>query len=675
MRFTLTISLCLFATTTVQAEKLTLAKNGKATAVIVLRAEATTAARQTAGILSDHLQQISGGEFKIVTESELKDARVADGRIVSSDDTATFILVGESKLAAALGANADGLGPGGVLIRTYPNALVLLGPSQTLTDRFGTRYAVTTFLEDHLGCRFLWPGELGKVVPQRKTIEIGSIDHRYTPVLKQRRIRMAGGYGDRKDKGVKRLGFEEADYHRFNKAAMKTTSRDGTWAGWHRMGGSLRLASGHSFGEMWKKHKDTHPEWFAVQPDGSRDQSRSPDRARLCVSNRELIEEIARDRIERLNKSDNKSVSIGPNDGGQTSFCRCEECRKLDPPNSRKLPGGGPALTDRYVFFWNEIAKRVVKKHPTATLTADAYSVYSAPPVLRKLHPNIAIRVVGLTYTDEAKRRQALADWKAWATSVKRVYVRPNVLLAGRRQGTPVIYVHKMADDFRFMAKNALVGTDFDSCCHNWATQGLNYYVCAKLHWNPQLDVDALIDDYYRSGFGSGAASVKKYFEKIEELTNIMATTEQRYTEPYTPEVISELRGYLDEATKSIEAKIRRRSRKTSDPFGILTTAHYEDALNRVAFLRSGLDYTEAYVAAFRIIREYEATGGRLPPETRQRIRNALDKNWLVSRDVFEHNHLAVNVATVAWGSWAYFVRFGWSDPSPEVRASVTGDK
>lgn len=648
-----------YASNAHSTEPLTLAKDGKATAVIVLSNYATTAGLETAGILADHLKQISGAEFTILRERDLKNARIERQRVIVNDGNsgAAFILLGESQLATSLGATSGGLGPGGILIRRYPNTLVLLGPSKsTPTDQYGTRYAVTTFLEVALGCRFLWPGDLGKVVPQRKTIEIGSLNQRYTPVLRQRRIRMASGYGDRKDKGVKRLGFNEADYHRFNKAAMKTSLRDGGWAGWHRLGGSLRLASGHSFGEMWRKHKDTHPEWFAVQPDGTRDQSRSPDRSRLCVSNIELIEEIARDRTERLNKSDNKSVSIGPNDGGQTSFCRCEECRKLDPPNSRKLPGGGLALTDRYVYFWNEIAKRVVKKHPTATLTADAYSVYSAPPVLRKLHPNIAIRVVGLTYTDEAKRQQALADWAAWAKSVKRVYVRPNVLLAGRRHGTPVIYVHKMADDFKFMVENALVGTDFDSCCHNWATQGLNYYVCAKLHWDPQLDVDELMDDYCRAGFGSGSEDVKNYFKKIEELTNFMASTEQRYTEPYTAEVIDELRGYLNSAAQATKGET--------------------DAHKRVAFLRSGLDYTEAYVAAFRIIREHEASGGgRLSSETKQRIRDALDNNWLVSRNVFEKSHLAVNVATVAWGSWGYFGRFGWSDPSPEVRASVTGNK
>ena len=500
-------------------EPLTLAKDGKALVVIVTAALPSNAAKETSAILADHLKQICGAEFSIVRENDLKNVRIEKQRIVTeSRSDRNYILLGDLKLSKSLGATSTNLGPGGTMIRTYPNALVLLG-RETSADPLGTRYAVTTFLEKELGCRFLWPGELGKVVPKQATIEIPKIDQSYTPILKQRRIRMATGYGDRKDQGVKRLGFEEADYHRFNQTAMKTQSRDGGWANWHRLGGSLRLASGHSFGYMWEKHKDQHPEWFAVQPNGTRDQSRSPDRSRLCVSNFELIEEIARDRIERLNKSDNKSVSIGPNDGGQTSFCRCEKCRNLDPPNSRKLPGGGLALTDRYVYFWNEIAIRVVEVHPNATLTADAYSVYSAPPVLRKLHPNIAIRVVGLTYTDEGKRRQALSDWAAWASSVKRVYVRPNALLAGRRQGTPVVYVHKLAEDFRFMADHSLVGTDFDSCCHNWATQGLNYYVCAKLHWNPYLDVDELIDDYCQTGFGSGADSVKKYLSKLEELS------------------------------------------------------------------------------------------------------------------------------------------------------------
>jgi hypothetical protein len=629
-----------------------LAEDGKAVALIVTGDEPSAAATEGAAILADHLSHICGGRFEIVAAGTLGNVAVTDGRITATSQPAsqTFLLVGESRLTRMLGVTAAETGPGGIVIRTFPNAVALLGlDQQTPTDANGSRYAVTTFLEDSLACRVLWPGELGKVIPRRTTIDIAPINVSYTPSIRQRRIRMAGGYGDRKAHGVKRLGFEDADYHRINRTAMQTSVRDGGWAGWHRLGGSLRLASGHSFGEMWEKHKDKHPEWFALQPDGTRDQSRSPDRARLCVSNIDLIEEIARDRIDRLNRLDVKSVSIGPNDGGQTSFCLCEQCRKLDPPNSRKLPSGKPALTDRFIYFWNEIAKRVTKVHPEASLTADAYSVYAAPPVLRKLHPNIAIRFVGLTYTNEEKRRQNRDDWDEWSKAVERIYFRPNVLLAGRRPGTPVIYAHRMGDDFKYMADNSLIGTDFDSCCHNWATQGLNYYVCAKLHWKPDLDVDALIDDYCRSGFGNGAEAIKRYFRRLEEITDTIAKEQLTITEPFTPEVIDELRGYLDAAADATEEE--------------------SDAHKRVAFLRGGLEYTDAYVAVLRIIREHQASGAkRLPPETKRRIRETLDRNWLVSRDVFENQHLAVNVATVAWGSWNYFARFGWSDPSPEIR-------
>ena len=622
-------------------QPLRLISEGKPEAVIVLAREPSVAAVQGAEILSDHLFQISGARLETIREKQL-----------NADDSRKLILIGKSNLATQLGATSEGLGPGGILIRTYPKALVLLGPdSDTPNDPSGTRYAVTTFLEDHLGVRFLWPGEMGKVVPQNKTIEIPAIDHQFSPSIAQRRIRSAAGYGERKAQGGDRLGVTEKDYWRINNTATATKSKDGGWFGWHRQGGTLRLASGHAFSHIWEKYKDSHPEWFAMGPDGSRDQSRSPDRARLCISNEELIDAIAQEKIDQLNKSNYGSVSIGPNDGGQTAFCTCPECEKLDPPVERK-PGEPKSLTDRYVHFFNGIAERVTKVHPDAWLTADAYSLYAAPPVNAKLHPNVAIRYVGVSYNNEEKRQKGLNDWVEWSKAADKIYFRSNLLLAGRRQGTPAIYIHKLAEDFRYIANHSMLGTDFDSCCHNWATQGLNYYVLGKLLWDPNQDVDVLFDDYCRSGFGSGAESIKKYFLRLEELTNQIAEGQLHMTVPYTPEVVAGLRGLLDQADKA-----------TRD----------EPAANkRVEFIRSGLEYTDAFAAFFRLEAEHKASGGgRLPPEMKSRMREALDKNWLVSRDIFKNHHLAVNVPTVAWGTWAYFARFGWSEPSEAIRLAA----
>jgi len=552
-----------------------------------------------------------------------------------------------------------------VLIQTFPNAIVLLGPEDPAsTDANGVRYAVTTFLEDAVGVRFLWPGELGKVIPKNRSLEIAAIEHRFNPSLKQRKIRMMAGYSDRMERGGQQLLVTAKDFHRINAAAKKTASADAGWAGWHRLGGSLRLTSGHAFGHLWEKYGKDHPEWFAMAPNGSRDQSASPYRARLCVSNPKLIEAIAAEKIEEISTTGRTSVSVGPNDGGVTSFCTCSKCEALDAATDRKItlidfsPGANrrpfehTPLTDRYVHFWNGIAERVVAKHPDVWLTADAYSAYAAPPVKAKLHPNIAIRYVGVSYVNDERRAVGLADWKAWGQSASKIYFRSNLLLAGRRQGTTLVYAHKMAEDFQQIAPQRMIGTDLDSCCHNWATQGLNYYVMSKLLWDPNLNVDALIDDYCRAGFGAGAPSVKRYFLLLETLTNQVAADQLRVTEPFTPEVIAKLRGLLEEANTATKG----------DPSGN----------QRVAFLRVGLDYTDTYAAIFRIEQDWRnAGGGRLSPQVKKQLFALLDQNWKNAHNIFYEHHLAVNTAYVAWGSWGYFRRFGWKAPTQVLDAQA----
>ena len=641
----LTVSLLL---TCSLAKGLTLVKDGQPNAAIVLAATPSPAAKEAVKVLTAHLAQISGATFKVVNDTKLTVAE-------------TYIAVGESALTRKLGITTDGLGPGGIIVQTFPKALVLLGTDQrTPTDPNGTQYAVTTFLEDHLGVRFLWPGELGKVIPRRSTIEIGKIDHRFTPMLLQRRIRMGGGFSRRMEIGGQKLGVTGEDFQRVMTKAKATTAYDSGWARWHRMGGSLRLASGHSFGHMWEKHGKQHPEWFAMAPGGSRDQSNSPHRSRLCVSNPELIKTIADELIAKINQTRQSSVAIGPNDGGTTSFCSCPKCEALDAPSDRKIelidfsPGANRRryehvpLTDRYVHFWNGIAERVTAVHPKTWLTADAYSAYRFPPIKAKLHPNIAIRFVGVTYLNDRRRQEGIADWDAWGKAASKIYFRSNLLLAGRRQGTALVYVHKLAKDFSQLAPNRMIGTDLDSCLHHWATQGLNYYVMARLLWNPDLDIDALLDDYCRAGFGSGADAVKRYFLKLESLTDDIAANERAVTDPFTPEAVAELRALLDEAARS--------------------TRGGSDAHRRVAFLRTGLEYTAKYAAVFQAWNQWvNAGGGRLTTDQRQIFRDAIDRNWESSRDIFENHPLAVNVTSVAWGSWGYFGRMGWSKPSEEL--------
>jgi hypothetical protein len=405
----------------------------------------------------------------------------------------------------------------------------------------------------------------------------------------------------------------------------------------------LRVATGHAFGHLWGKYGKAHPEWFALQPNGSRDQSRNPERARLCVSNPELIAAIAKEKIEELDAHPELlGVSVAPNDGGHTSFCTCPRCEALDAPDApvvtlsdysgwKKREYKHAALTDRMVYFWNAVAEKVAVAHPGKLLAVDAYSAYSTPPVMRKLHPNLIVRFVPMNYLKEEGRQSALRSWTLWSRAAGHIFYRPNLLLAGR-SAAAYVYVHKFAEDFRFMARHGMMGTDFDGCLHHWATQGLNYYVVARLNWDPDQDVDAVIDDYCRAGFGAAAGLVRKYFDRLEALTNEAAMKELKHLEPFHPETITELNGMLMGARRLTEG----------DPA----------ILKRIDFLKAGLDWTAINAQAHALLREPSKSG---EASEKKRI---LDERYAVMRAIFRNNFSAVNVAAVSWSEDGLWKRF-----------------
>jgi len=597
------------------AGAVTLVENRQPRAVIVTSDQPARATKFAAQILRDHIHQISGAELPIQRESALRNEQAR-------------VILGEDK----------SLAPGSISLRVKGNTLTLLGSGE------GTHYAVVTFLEEKLGVRWLWPGELGKVVPQQDTIRIEDFATTGAPQLVQRNIRNSS-LNDRLETGLKNLRFTTDDYKRQRAAAERTTAQSGDWFAWQKLGGTFNVAGGHAFGHLWATYGKEHPDWFALQPNGSRDQSRHGARSRLCKSNTELIAAIAREKIEELNRKPGLGgVSLSPNDGSVNRFCCCPKCEALDAPNGRKVKIHDTehvTLTDRMVYFWNAIFEEVTKVHPKALFTVDAYSAYKSPPVLRKLHPNLVVRFVQIQYTDETLRQQGLRDWDEWSRASANIYFRPNLMLAGRRTGAPFIYVHKFATDFRYLAQHGMWGTAFDSCTHNWATQGLNYYVVARLHWNPDQDVDAIIDDYCRAGFGNAAKIVRRYFDKLEALTNDVAANraaldadvDSARIEPlttFTPQVLDELRALLQQA----------RAPAAGDAL----------ALKRLAFLERGLRWTETEARVHSFFRNTDRVAAR----------KACEERHALMRDIFQNDFLAVNVASISWGEDGYLKRLGW---------------
>ncbi len=627
-----------------------LTDEGKPSAVIVLPggAAAQRADREAAALLAGHIRQMSGADLLIIEETELQ-GRLANGRVVSTTNrlpvgVESFVLIGQTELAQAMRIDTEGLGVGGIRLKTRGNALVLMGGPTSAPgheDPNGIRHAVIELLEE-LGCRYLWPGETGKVVPRRATVEVGPLDISYTPVVGARGMRW-GRMRERGETGLRALGISVDEWRRSHERAL--SSRIGpSWMDWQRLGGRMPRF-GHAGGGLRDadRYLTERPEWFALQADGGRDQG-GDSRFRLCKSNPQLIRHVASDIIRRVNANpDTALVSLDPNDGGSnTGWCLCENCRALDPPHGPRinlLTFGArtrpdrPArrrervpyvsLTDRMIFYWNSIADIVTSEHPDLLFGVSAYSVFSHPPVERRLHPNLVLR-----YVPEDRDR-----WEGWRQAgARRIFWRPNILLINRRHGKLCSIVGRLADNMRYFAGAGMTQTDFDHINHNWATLGLSYYATARLTWNPRLTAGEIIRDYTRSGFGAGAPFVERYFQRVEALTRagVAATHNSPADYRYNPQAAAGLHELLNRAAAA--------------------AGDDADVQERIAFLRLGLNFTELQETLDDMARR--ATAGEAVDMVR--ARRLVDLNSLVLRDLLLNHNLAVNVPQVIWGSGTF---------------------
>lgn len=481
-----------------QSRRKVLARKGSAMAAILINDKATKAETFAATELAMYLSKITGAKFLITNKKTKKDVHI-------------HIQKGE-----------PGLGPQAFRIHTVGNDIMLTG-----FDDAGVEFAVYTFLEKYLGVRWLWPGELGEVVPFKTFLSVGDIDDMQKPDFVWRN-RGPGGAAWGATSGPTELHSRELmmGITKEHQQEVQLWEKRNKWGGW-------KVYGGHNLSEIFPPamYASSHPEYYALVK-GKRAVP-GPDydnkhEGQICTTEPGVIKTA----VEWVNNfydthSDYLGVHISMNDG--IGFCECARCLSLDSGETMKAEGidiqeakgNSPeerVITDRIFTFANQIAEQVQKKHPGKFIFCFAYGPMILPPRKIQLHPQVVPQYTlwsAYMHANSAIRHgheTLAAEWAAKANQVAIYEYHIN----GSWPGLHRLAMTNYSENIRFLKRKGIQLYQTQSG-DEFGTNGLNYYVTGKLLWNTSTKEKEVLNDFYEKGFESAAAPVRRFHERMEK--------------------------------------------------------------------------------------------------------------------------------------------------------------
>ncbi|NLO07091.1 MAG: DUF4838 domain-containing protein [candidate division WS1 bacterium] len=506
--------------------------DGRPVATIVIEENASETVKYAVEELNDHLERSTGARLDVAV------GQAPDGPTIH---------IGRAALTESLGLAPEYFSKNHWMVRRVGDALILTGgdndhnlhPLRGSHESYGTLYATYEFLERVVGVRWYWPGELGLVVPQHNSIEVGDVFWRGEPSYE----------------------FRSAFYNRPNDPDI-TSEENYQW--WRRMrwGGDGGSPIGmHSYNDWPERFGDEHPEWFALQHNGQR--ANKDPRGWVCFSNPEVFDQTVRDLRARLDEHpERRFVTVMPGDG--PFECQCEQCKP-----QADLTVDPRGKWSNYVWaFVNRVAAEVRKTHPDAVVTCCAYSQYRDVPNDVALLPNLAVTMctnyMPYVWQPDTKRNY-LDEIGPWSQQTDSIYVW-DYWLARRHagvHGAPSICPRAHKEWFALDAgrvkgrvielENIYADGTVSHDWANWMYDILDVYVAMRLMWDLDQDVEQMLDQYFTDLYGPAAPLVEKFYAELETAWSRPRADSTwdwsvAWLEMYPPELVARTMGYLREA-------------------------------------------------------------------------------------------------------------------------------
>jgi hypothetical protein len=205
---------------------------------------------------------------------------------------------------------------------------------------------------------------------------------------------------------------------------------------------------------------------------------------------------------------------ISQNDGAEP--CQCENCQAIV-----KKEGSESGII---IWFVNQVAEAVEKEFPDKFIGTFAYGYTRTPP--KYIHPrsNVVVRLcsVECCFAHDFKtcpeNQSFLRDLEAWSAIAPHLYIWDYV----------VNFSHYIMPypNFKVLQPNIQTFRENNSIgiMEQAAYQGrggefseLRAYLISKLLWNPDCNVENVIDDFMYGYYGRAGKYIRQYFDLLHE--------------------------------------------------------------------------------------------------------------------------------------------------------------
>lgn len=530
------------------SERLVLVEDGRAAAKVHLAADAGSEERLAANDLIKYVEMMSGARLELVTwqpgaGSEDGAAIILGQAAVREDRSLTDTLQRVAKKNPLVNADA-------IVLRRAGRRLYVAGNN----DR--AHYFAASRLLHEWGCRWYLPTDFGEVVPDRRDLTIDSIDIAFGSPFEIRHYWLAWR-GD--STGL-------AEFHRRNFASAAPPWR-----------------AGHALGRYTKELA-------------------APGTSVLTVplSDDQTIAHVT-ERIDAQYAKGVPGISLAIEDGRHAALSDSDAHLQAGIADKYML---APYLTDAMMTLYNGVARNLKARHPQSPtkILGLAYSNVTLPPQrVTRIESSIVMWLApididpnhGMDDPESPPRQEFRSMMYRWSQLLE-----GRLLIRDYDQGQlvwrdlPNPSQHVFAQDVRHYRKAGALGA-FTESRGATATVFLNLFFRLQLLWDPDLDVDATLAEFYPAFYGPAAEPMARYWTAIFHAWRDTLVTEHEYfviPAIYTEELVRSLKGDLAEALARL-APLR----------GKPTRSRNEDLyLRRATFTSLSFEIIESYCGMVR---------------------------------------------------------------------------